>query len=45
MQLCLFAMGVVMAFIYTPIITCLGDTDESDRAMGISVVLAVLISF
>ena len=39
--LCLFALGVVMAFIYTPVFTYLGDTDEPDRAMGVSVVLQV----
>ena len=37
----LFALGVVMAFIYTPVFTYLGDTDEPDRAMGVSVVLQV----
>ena len=42
--LCLFALGVVMAFIYTPILTCLGDTDEPDRAMGVSIVLQVALA-
>ena len=45
----LFALGVVMAFIYTPVFTYLGDTDEPDRAIGICIVfqvgLAALVAF
>ena len=33
-----------MAFIFTPIITCLGDVEDPDRAMGISVVLQVALA-
>jgi len=48
-RLCLFGLGVLMAFIYTAIITCLYDTGEPDLAMGIPVVLqmalAALVSF
>ena len=43
-QLSFFALGVVMAVVYTPMITCLGDTNEPDRAMGISLVLQVALA-
>ncbi|MBT3624381.1 MAG: MFS transporter [Gammaproteobacteria bacterium] len=37
----LFSLGAVMAFLYTPVFTYLGDTDEPDRAIGVSIVLQV----
>ena len=48
-QLCLFGLGVLMAFIFTSILPYLYDTGEPDLAMGILVVLqvalAALVSF
>ena len=49
MQRCLFALGVLMAIIYTSILPYLYDTGEPDLAMGIPVLLqvalAALVSF
>jgi hypothetical protein len=44
MQRCLFALGVLMAIIYTSILPYLYDTGEPDLAMGIPVVLQVALA-
>jgi MFS family permease len=37
-------LGIAMVFIYTPLLTCLGDTADPDRAMGFSLTLQVSLA-
>jgi len=44
LQISFALLGIAMVFIYTPLMTCLGDTADPDRAMGTSLALQVAVA-